>query len=58
MNMAYNLYQDQELDQDGRSVNANKEKLTHRTRRSTYRTRKTPQSFNGMHRRRNKKFAW
>jgi hypothetical protein len=58
MNMAYNLYQDQEAELDARLQSAGREKLASRSRRSSFRSRRGPVSVNGIHRRRNKKFTW
>lgn len=58
MNMAYNLYQDQEFEVDGRTEATPRERLISRSRRSNFRSRRGPVSVNGIHRRRNKKFTW
>jgi len=57
MNMAYNLYQAQEFDYTNEDQQGSKSK-TDRARRPAYARRNRPVVHNGIHRRRNKRFAW
>ncbi len=63
MNMAYNVYQDQEFDyqDDARSEapRSGIQKINRQNRRPSYKSRgSSPAAFNGIHRRRNKRCAW
>ena len=58
MNMAYNLYQDPTWESQDDKVVAGKEKLKGSDRRASYARGRRPSSVNGIHKRRNKRFAW
>ena len=60
MNMAYNLYSSQEFEfQEGAPKGGTEKIAAKRTKRANYSTAANrPQLFNGMHRRRNRRFAW
>ena len=59
MNMAYNLYQKQDFDYLNEDQQEKGEKTPNRSSRSpNYAKRARPVVHNGIHRRRNKRFAW
>ena len=62
MNSAYNDYQDQYLDRDDQRSEVDRsseEKLEHARRVQSYsRGKNRPSSYNGIHRRRNKRMGW
>jgi hypothetical protein len=57
MNMAYNSDHDRMFDYRTEEEPAGREKIQRKARPQIARKR-APSSFNGMHRRRNKRFAW
>jgi hypothetical protein len=65
MNMAYTDYQEQNSAHDYTAENersdayrGGKQKINQRRRTSYARAGSRPSSFNGIHRRRNKRFSW
>jgi hypothetical protein len=60
MNMPYQQYDDQDADYQNEPSfrTEGREKFNQRRKRATAQRRKTPQAFNGIHRRRNKRFTW
>jgi hypothetical protein len=57
MNMAYD--RDQNQDANPEDVRGGKEKINRQQRRPAYKAPgRAPSAFNGMHRRRNKRFSW
>jgi len=58
MTMLHELFDSEDLQDNRRSLEVKNEKLVSRNRRSEDRSRRGPTRTNGIHRRRNKKFAW
>ena len=61
MNMSYNNYQEQDFEYqfDGQRRDDKGKETSSRSRRASYsRTSRPAVSHNGIHRRRNKRFAW
>jgi hypothetical protein len=57
MNMAYNSDQERSFDYQSDEPVARREKAQQKNRPS-HSQKRAPSSFNGMHRRRNKRFSW
>jgi hypothetical protein len=57
MNMAYNADQDRDIDYRNEEGPSSREKIQ-RKARPNYSRKRGPAAFNGMHRRRNKRFSW
>jgi len=58
MNMAYNLDQDRNFEyQNEEQASSGREKIQRKSQPS-YARKRSPSAYNGIHRRRNKRFAW
>jgi hypothetical protein len=57
MNMAYNN-QDRDFDYRNEEEPAAREKIQAKKNRPNYSRKRGPAAFNGIHRRRNKRFSW
>ena len=59
MNMAYNLDQDRNFDyqNEEQATNSGREKIQRKSQPS-YARKRSPRRYNGIHRRRNKRFSW
>jgi hypothetical protein len=59
MNMAYNLDQDRnfEYQNEENATSAGREKIQRKSQ-PNYARKRSPSAYNGIHRRRNKRFAW
>ena len=58
MNMAYNNYQVQDFDYSNEDQQEGGKPKDAKSRRPQYTKRARPVVYNGIHRRRNKRFAW
>jgi len=59
MNMAYNLDQDRNFDyQNEENATSTGREKTQRKSQPSYARKRSPSAHNGIHRRRNKRFAW
>jgi hypothetical protein len=59
MNMAYDYTPERDFDDNQEEgLRGGKQKVQAGKRRPEHSTKKTPTSFNGIHRRRNKRFSW
>ena len=58
MNMAYNRYQEQEFEYLNEDQKSERGEKAVNSRRPQYTKRSRPVVYNGIHRRRNKRFAW
>jgi hypothetical protein len=59
MNMAYNLDQDRNFEyQNEENATSNGREKIQRKSQPSYARKRSPSAYNGIHRRRNKRFAW
>jgi hypothetical protein len=59
MNMAYNLDQNRDFDyQNEEQASSSGREKTQRKAQPSYARKRTPSAYNGIHRRRNKRFSW
>jgi hypothetical protein len=58
MNMAYNLDSDRNFEYRNEEEPAAREKIQAKKNRPNYARKRGPAAFNGIHRRRNKRFSW